>query len=62
MKLKSISTEVDYEKALARVDKIFDSELGSKNGDELEALALLIEDYESKNYPIESPDPMHKDK
>jgi len=58
MKLKPIRTEADYEMALKRLDKIFDAEPGTKNGDELEILALIIEDYEDKNYSIGPPDPI----
>ena len=58
MKIKPIKTERDYELALKRLDKIFDAEPGTKDGDELEILALLIEDYENKNYPIDPPDPI----
>jgi HTH-type transcriptional regulator/antitoxin HigA len=58
MKLKPIKTEQDYELALKHLDKIFDAQPGTKEGDELEILALIIEDYEDKNYPIESPDPI----
>jgi len=58
MKLKPIRTEEDYNNALKRLDKIFDSEPNTKHGDELEILALLIEDYENKHYPIGPPDPI----
>lgn len=58
MELKPIKTENDYELALKRLDEIFDAKPGSKEGDELEILALIIEDYEDKNYPIDPPDPI----
>jgi HTH-type transcriptional regulator/antitoxin HigA len=58
MKLKPIRTGEDYNKALSRLDKIFDSEPGTKEGGELEILALLIEDYENKHDPIGPPDPI----
>jgi len=58
MKMKPIRTEEDYGIALARLEKIFDSDPGTKDGDELEILALLIEDYENKHYPIGPPDPI----
>lgn len=58
MKLKPIKTVQDYELALKRIDEIFDAEPGTREGDELEILALIIEDYEDKNYPIEAPDPI----
>jgi len=58
MKIKPIKSETEYELALKRLDKIFDAEQGTKEGDELEILALVIEDYEDKNYPIGPPDPI----
>ncbi len=58
MKLKPIRTEEDYDIALKRLEKIFDAKPGTNKGDELEVLALLIEDYEDKHYPIGPPDPI----
>jgi len=37
---------------------IFDSPPKSKEGQEAELLALLIEDYESREHPIQAPDPI----
>lgn len=37
---------------------IFDAPVDTKEGDEAEILALLIENYENEHYPIESPDPI----
>jgi len=37
---------------------IFDAPVDTKEGDEAEILALLIENYENEYYPIESPDPI----
>ena len=56
--IKLIKTEAEYENALARLDEIFDSDPFTGEGQEAELLSLLIEDYEEKNYPIESPDPI----
>ncbi|MDX5583534.1 MAG: helix-turn-helix domain-containing protein [Aureibaculum sp.] len=58
MEIKPIKTEKDYDKALERLELIFDATLNSKEGDEAEILSLLIENYENKHYPIESPDPI----
>ena len=58
MKIKIINTESDYDKALNRIEKIFDSDPASKEGEEAELLALLIEDYEQRQHPIDSPDPI----
>ncbi len=58
MKLKIIKTEKEYELALQRLDEIFDAKPNTKEGDELELLALIIEEYEDKNYEIAPPDPI----
>lgn len=58
MKLKVIRTEEDYQEALARLEKIFDSKPGSINGDELEILSILIDQYEKEHFPIDLPDPI----
>jgi HTH-type transcriptional regulator/antitoxin HigA len=58
MNLKPIKTEQDYNQALKRLEKVFDAAPGTKGGDELEILGILIEEYENKHFPIELPDPI----
>lgn len=58
MYVKIIKSEKDYDEALKRLDQLFDAEPGTPDGDELEVLALLIEDYETRHYPIPPPDPI----
>jgi HTH-type transcriptional regulator/antitoxin HigA len=58
MQIKVIKTEKQYQDALARMEEIFDSKKNSKNADELELLAFLIEKYESEQYTIDLPDPI----
>jgi len=58
MNIKPIKTEKDYQKALKRLEVIFDARPGSKEGDELEILGVLIEKYEDEHYPIDAPDPI----
>ena len=58
MSIKPIKTEKDYQQALKRLEKIFDAKPGSKDGDELEILSMLIEKYEEAKYPIDAPDPI----
>ena len=58
MKIKPIRSDVDYQNALERLEVIFDAKRGTKEGDELEILAILIDNYESHNFPIEMPDPI----
>lgn len=58
MEIKPIRNEADYKNALERLGVIFDAKRGTKEGDELEILSILIDNYESKNFPIEMPDPI----
>lgn len=58
MELKPIKTEADYEEALARIDELWEAELGSPEGDLLDVLTTLVEAYEEKHHPILPPDPV----
>jgi HTH-type transcriptional regulator/antitoxin HigA len=58
MEIKPIRNEADYERALERLEVIFDAKRGTEEGDELEILSILIDNYESQNFPIEMPDPI----
>ncbi len=58
MDIRLIKTETDYQKALSRLDSIFDAPIGSPESDEADILGLLIDEYEKKHYPIEAPDPI----
>lgn len=58
MEISPIRNEKDYQKALERLEVIFDAKRGTKEGDELEILSVLIDNYESDKFPIEMPDPI----
>jgi HTH-type transcriptional regulator/antitoxin HigA len=58
MNIKLIKTEEDYQEALKRLEVIFDAKIGTPLSDEADILGLMIDEYEKKNYPIESPDPI----
>jgi HTH-type transcriptional regulator/antitoxin HigA len=58
MNIKPIKTKKDYEKAISRLEVIFDAKKGSDKGDELEILGMLIENYENEKFPIDFPDPV----
>src|ERR1700694_868938 len=58
MDIKPIRGEADYERALRRVEELWNSPEGSAESDELDILATLIEAYEREHYPIEFPDPI----
>src|SRR6266516_977202 len=58
MDIKPIRGEADYERALRRVEELWNASEGSTESDELEILATLIEAYEREHYPVELPDPI----
>lgn len=58
MNIHPIKTDKDLENALERLEQIFDAKQGTKEGDELEILSILIEKYEDEHYPIDLPDPI----
>ena len=60
MKLKLIKNEPDYAAAMARLSALMaiDPEAGSASENELDLLALVIEDYERKIVPPVVPDPV----
>ena len=58
MEIKPIKTEKDYNQALERLDIIFDAKNGTSEGDELEVLGILIDQYENEHFPIGLPDPI----
>ena len=55
---KIITTEQEYEKALARLAIIFEADPDSAEGMEAELLVTLIEKYEKEHYPVSLPDPI----
>ncbi|MFV5701243.1 helix-turn-helix domain-containing protein [Flavobacterium sp. XS2P12] len=58
MEIKPIKTENDYNQALERLEVIFDAKKSSSEGDELEVLGILIDQYENEHFPIGMPDPI----
>jgi HTH-type transcriptional regulator/antitoxin HigA len=58
MNIIPLKTNKDYESALKRMDLLFDAPAGTKESDEADILALVIDDYERKHFPIEAPDPI----
>ena len=58
MKIKPIKNEEDFQHALNRLEEIFDAQRGTEEGDELEILSILIDNYENEHFQIEMPDPI----
>ncbi|WP_198552934.1 helix-turn-helix domain-containing protein [Psychromonas sp. Urea-02u-13] len=55
---KSIKTVEDNERALARVEVLWEALPNSPEADELDILVTLIHAFEEENYPIATPDPI----
>jgi len=58
MEIKPIKTKKDYEKALKKIEELFNAKANSHEGDLLEVLVTLVESYEQKKYNIAPPDPI----
>ena len=58
MNINLIKSENDYNQALERLEIIFDAKKGTEQGDELELLGMLIDQYENEYFPIDLPDPI----
>lgn len=58
MKPRLLKSEAEYNEALERIEVLQDAEVGTPDGDELELLALLIENYEEEHFSLPDPDPV----
>jgi HTH-type transcriptional regulator/antitoxin HigA len=58
MEIRPIRTEADYRAALQEIERLWNAEPGSPEGDDVEVLSTLVEAYEAKRYPIPQPDPI----
>lgn len=58
MKVQPIKTESDYQKALARIEQLWQATPGSEEAETLELLTTLVEVYEDEHQPVPPPDPI----
>lgn len=56
--IRPVRSESDYDAALEEIERYFENEPkpGTPEGDRFDLLALVIEDYERKHWPIDPPD------
>src|SRR3982074_2216102 len=56
--IRPIRTETEYDEALEEIERYFENEPkpGTQQADRFDLLALIVEDYERKNWPIEPPE------
>jgi HTH-type transcriptional regulator / antitoxin HigA len=53
MEIRPIRSEADYEAAVAEIERPWDAEPGSDDGDKLDVLATLVERYENERWPVD---------
>jgi HTH-type transcriptional regulator/antitoxin HigA len=58
MEIRPIHTKKEYLAALSKIEKLWNAPSKSLEGDRLEVLTLLVEQYEKVHYPIQDPDPI----
>ena len=58
MKLKPIKNDKELDKALKRINQLWEAKANTAERDELEVLSLLVEKYEEEHYPIPPSDPV----
>jgi HTH-type transcriptional regulator / antitoxin HigA len=58
MDIRPIRTKADYRAALKQVERLWDADPGTPDGDRVDVLVTLIEAYEATHYPIPAPDPI----
>jgi len=58
MTIRPIRNSSDHESALKRIQALMSAKPGTDEGDELDVLATLVDAYEARHFPIESPDPI----
>lgn len=58
MELKPIRTKREYEASLKQAEAWWDAPAGSREAEQLDVLVLLIEDYVTRHFLIEPPEPV----
>src|SRR3979411_409853 len=56
--IRPIRTEAEYDDALEEIERYFENEPkpGTLEADRFDLLALIVEDYERKRWPVEPPE------
>jgi HTH-type transcriptional regulator/antitoxin HigA len=57
MENKPIRTKADHRAALKEIEALMSARQGTTEGERLDVLVTLVEDYERKHFPMELPDP-----
>lgn len=58
MDIQPIKTDADHEQALREIERFWNAEPGTPDGDKLDVLVTLVEAYENEHRPIEPLNPI----
>lgn len=58
MEIRIIQNKRDHKAALLEIERLWAAPEKSPEAERLSVLALLVEDYEKTNFPIDDPDPI----
>jgi HTH-type transcriptional regulator/antitoxin HigA len=58
MRIQPVRTEAEHDAAVARITQLMGAEPGTEASDELEVLVTLVDAYETKHFPMDTPDPV----
>jgi len=58
LELRPVHTEENYRHYLSIINSLVDCGENTPEEELLELISILVEDYESRHYPIEAPDPI----
>ena len=54
MEIRPIRSRADYDAAVAEIERLWNAEPGTDDGDKLDILATLVEKYENEHWPIDT--------
>ncbi len=58
MNIKAIKTKADHRSALKKIESLMGARRDTPKGERLDVLVTLVEAYERKHYPLDTPDPV----
>jgi HTH-type transcriptional regulator/antitoxin HigA len=54
MEIHPIRNEADYEAAIAEIERLWDADPGTDEGDKLDFLVTLVQKYENEHWPFDN--------
>jgi HTH-type transcriptional regulator / antitoxin HigA len=58
MEIRPLKTEADYDAAMSEIERLFEADPNTVEGDRLEVLTTLVSAYEDQHFIIPEPDPI----